>query len=310
MDIAWIGAANGSGSNHWGSRDGAHFLKEQLSGSDLIHLARMPIIEEDPTGFAMKALPALLDFNHRLALKTANAHRAGDFPVIVGGDHSCAIGTWSGIFARQSRKLGMLWIDAHMDAHTFNTSETGNIHGMPLATLLGRGFAPFVNLLEEGPKLDPKRTVLFGVRSYERGEAELLQSLNVRVYLMEEIFDRGFAVCFREASDRVRGGGGLPFGISLDLDALDPAQVPSVGTPVRAGLDAGELLRAFPQILGDEDLQAFELVEFNPHEDVADRGLSFVIEVLNLVQNARLDLSVAALRPYTQKRRPPAGLRP
>lgn len=310
MDIAWIGAANGSGSNHWGSRDGAHYLHEQLRGSDLINLSGMPIIEEAPTGFAMKALPALLDFNQRLASQTADAHRAGDFPVIVGGDHSCAIGTWSGVYHRVARRLGMLWIDAHMDSHTFHTSESGNIHGMPLATLLGRGFPYLVNLMEDGAKLDPARTVVFGVRSYERGEADLLKDLKVRVYEMEEIFDRGFSQCFREASDRVRGGGGLPFGISLDLDALDPSQVPSVGTPVRAGLDAGELLRALPHILGDEDLQAFELVEFNPHEDIGDRGLSFVIETLNLVQNARLDLSVAALRPYHPTRRPRPGLRP
>lgn len=310
MDIAWIGAANGSGSNHWGARDGAHYLKEQLNGSDLLHLTRMPIVEEAATGRALKALPALLDFNRRLAQRTAGAHRSGDFPVVVGGDHSCAIGTWAGIHAALRQPLGMLWIDAHMDAHTFETSETGNIHGMPLATLLGHGFAPFTDLLEEGPKLDPARTVLFGVRSFERGEARLLEELRVRVYMTDEIFDRGFAACFREAGDRVRGGGGLPFGISLDLDALDPRQVPSVGTPVKRGLDAGELLRALPQILGDEELQAFELVEFNPHEDRGDRGLSFVIEVLNLVQNARIDLSVAPLRPRPPRPQARPALRP
>lgn len=289
MDIAWIGSANGSGSNHWGARDGAHYLREQLAGSDLVDLSRMEILEEHATGFGLKALPALVDLNQRLAAKTANAHRAGDFPVVIGGDHSCAIGTWSGVYSIHRQRMGMLWIDAHMDAHTFETSETGHIHGMPLATLLGKGYAPLVDLREEGAKLDPARTVLFGVRSFERGEARLLEEMRVRVYLMEEIFDRGFAPCFREATDQVRGGGGLPFGVSLDLDAVDPRQVPSVGTPVRAGLDAGELLRSLPRILGDEDLQAFELVEFNPHEDRGDRGLSFVIEVLNLVQNARLD---------------------
>lgn len=294
MDIAWIGAGNGSGSNHQGSRGGASYLKEQLSGNDLLDLSAMPILTEKAAHFGLKALPALVDFNQRLALKTESAHAQQKFPVVVGGDHSCAIGTWSGIATSLQKTLGLLWIDAHMDAHTLETSESGNIHGMPLASLLGKGFPGFShiggNIGGTGRKLDPERTVVFGARCFEKGEVQLLKSMKVRVYLMDEIEDRGFATCFREASDRVRGGGDRPFGISLDLDALDPKQIPSVGTPVKGGLDAGELLRALPQLLSSEDLQGFELVEFNPFQDKADLGLTFVIEVLNLVQNARRDL--------------------
>jgi arginase len=289
MDIAWIGAGNGSGSNHQGSRGGAYYLKEQLSGNDFLDLTQMPILTERKAEFGLKALPSLVDFNQRLALKTESAHANQKFPVVVGGDHSCAIGTWSGIATSLQKSLGMLWIDAHLDAHTLETSESGNIHGMPLASLLGKGFPGFTHVGRPGRKLDPERTVVFGARCFEKGEAQLLKSMNVRIYLMDEILDRGFATCFREASDIVRGAG-LPFGISLDLDALDPRQIPSVGTPVKGGLDAGEMLRALPALLGSADLQAFELVEYNPFQDKGDLGLTFIIEVMNLVQNCRRDL--------------------
>jgi len=290
MDIAWIGAGNGSGSNDWGARDGAMQLKEELAGTEILDLSSMQIINEVPTGFAMRALPGLLNFNEQLARKTFDAAKLSRFPVVLGGDHSCAIGTWSGLAAAWQQKLGLLWIDAHMDSHTFQTSESGHIHGMPLAALLGHGFPGFTDLGYRGSKLDPERTVLFGVRCYESGEERLLKHLGVRVYLMEEIFDRGFETCLSEAAERIRGQSNLPFGISLDLDALDPDEVPSVGTPVRQGLSAGEILRAFPKLLKQPALVGFEVVEFNPHKDRNDLGLSFVIELLNMVQEARFEI--------------------
>lgn len=296
MDVQWIGAANGSGSHDAGTRLGPQVLKDQLSGSDLVDLAAMQVIDEDPQLCkmkALKALPSLVDFNLRLAAATKNAARLGNFPCVIGGDHSCAIGTWSGVSAYHQKPLGLLWIDAHMDAHTIETSETGNIHGMPLAALLGNGFTGLTEMLSSGPKIQSERCVLFGVRSFEKGEARLLERLNVRVYKMSEIEERGFQVCWQEASARVRGDeiNPQPFGISLDLDGLDPLQIPSVGTPVMRGLCPTDILRALPPLLKNPSLVGFEIAEFNPQHDIEHMGLSFLIELLFLIQNSRWDLA-------------------
>ena len=169
--------------------------------------------------------------------------REGDLPVVVGGDHTCAIGTWKGVaHALQDKgRIGLLWIDAHMDAHTPQTTETGMLHGMPVAALLGYGY-PELTRIAGGVRLDPNCVCLYGVRSFERGEAEFLARLGVRVFLMSEIAERGVAVTLNEAVSIVGCANG-GFGITLDMDAIDPLDAPGVGTPEAGGLRGDELIR-------------------------------------------------------------------
>jgi arginase len=187
---------------------------------------------------------------------------------VIGGDHSSAIGTWSGAYDALHKQgaIGLIWIDAHMDSHTPQTSESGRIHGMPLACLLGYGENALINLLHPAPKILPQNLCLIGIRSFEEGEAALLKRLNVRVYLMEEVKERGFAVVLNEAVKQVSAHT-VGYGISLDLDGLDPTEAPGVDVPVADGIKMHDLLLGLKQISNDKHWIGTEIVEFDPSRD-------------------------------------------
>lgn len=211
-------------------------------------------------------LDLFVEFSRHLVEAVAATIAKGDFPLILGGDHSCAIGTWNGVRKAISGPLGLIWIDAHMDAHTPETSESGAWHGMPLAHLLGQGEVRLADVAGVSPAVRPEDVCLVGVRSYEAKEAALLSRLGVRVYFMEEIRARGLTEILAEALVIVqRGTAG--FGISLDLDALDPDAVPGTGTPVAGGLTRAELIDALRLAHRDRRLIALEIAEYNPFLD-------------------------------------------
>ena len=203
----------------------------------------------------------------RLAQRVEDIVNQGDLPIVVGGDHTSAIGTWKGVaHARQARgRVGLLWIDAHMDAHTPETTETGNLHGMPVACLLGYGY-PELTQIADGVSLDTNAVCLYGVRSYERGEAELLKRLGVRIFYMSDIEQRGVRETMREAVEHVSGAPG-GFGVTLDLDVIDPADAPGVGTPAAGGIRAQALLEALAAHGAHPNLAGVEIVEYNPFLD-------------------------------------------
>lgn len=202
-----------------------------------------------------------------MARRTEELIARGRIPVVLGGDHSCAIGTWKGAARALSARgsLGLIWIDAHMDAHTAETTPSGKLHGMPLACLLGHG-DPQLTAIAGGAQLDPRRVCLVGVRSFETGEAALLRRLGVRVFFMHEVAHRGLAAVMKDALAIVRGNDGA-YGISLDLDAVDPRDAPGVGSPVPHGIRGFELRRALSQFRRDPALAGLEIVEYNPHRD-------------------------------------------
>jgi len=189
----------------------------------------------------------------------------GSMPLVLGGDHSCAIGTWKGIAQAMSGPLGLIWIDAHMDAHTPQTTESGRLHGMPLAALLGHGDETLTGIAS-GARLDPRHVCLIGVRSFEAGEAALLRRLGVRIFPMREAKQRGFDAALREARE-IACAGTAGYGISVDLDAIDPVEAPGVGSPVRGGLGAKDVVSALANHAGDAGLRGLEIVEYNPHLD-------------------------------------------
>lgn len=269
--IAIIGAACGCGAQNHGCQDGPEVLRAlDFFGSlheyginyfwdDVIHL---------PGSCPAEPLPAISGLCGGLAEQVADALRRGHFPLVLGGDHSCAIGTWSGIAAATAAngKLGLLWIDAHMDSHTFATTPSGAIHGMPLACLLGHGAPELTGIGMTTAKLRPENVCLLGVRSYEAGEAALLKELGVRVYGMTEIRERGFDAVFAEALERVQANT-AGFGVSLDLDVLDPAEEAGVGSPAPGGIFKHELALAFRKLHHNPHFLAMEIVEYNPYLD-------------------------------------------
>jgi ornithine--oxo-acid transaminase len=214
--------------------------------------------------------------------------RAGRFPCVIGGDHTSAIGTWTGAAEAVSARgqLGLLWIDAHMDSHTPRTSPSGRMHGMPLAFLLGQGDERFAGLVAGA--LDPRHVCLLGVRSFEPEEAKLLGRLGVRVYLMDEIWQRGLQAVFAEALGIVtRASAG--YGVTLDLDALDPCEVPGVATPSAGGLRAAMLLPELAALATDARLLGFELVEYTPRRDREARGARVALELLSAALTGRYE---------------------
>ena len=202
----------------------------------------------------------------QLAACVAQSVRARHLPCVIGGDHSCAVGTWNGAATALEPRglLGLVWIDAHMDSHTPGTSTSGRPHGMPLAALLGQCDHALAGL-EDG-MLQPRHVCLVGVRSYEAAEAELLGRLGVRVFGIEEVVRRGLAQVMKDAI-AVASEGTAGYGVTLDLDALDPREAPAVATPASFGIRGDELVRAFGRIGRDPKLVAFELAEYCPRLD-------------------------------------------
>ena len=212
-----------------------------------------------------------------LASAVADSLQRGHLPCVLGGDHSCAGGTWTGVARSIKGDLGLIWIDAHMDAHTPRTSHSGRLHGMPLAWLLGEDDDPLYGLATG--VIEPRHVALLGVRSFEPEERVRLEHLGVRVVYMEEIRERGIAAVLDEALAIVTRGTAA-FGISIDLDGVTPDEAPGVGTPVPDGVSGAELARALERIGGRPDLAAVELVEYSPRLDPTGRTGRVAIEIL------------------------------
>jgi arginase len=223
-------------------------------------------------------LPRISELSDRLAARTAKSVAAGRFPLVLGGDHACAIGTWQGISAAVAAPIGLLWIDAHMDSHTLETSETGNIHGMPLAALLGHGAPELCGGLVPQPALLPQHVCLVGVRSFESGEAALLERLGVRIFMIDEVERRGLDAVLADALDIVRQAEG-GFGLSFDIDALDPNEAPGVTVPEERGLHAADVRRAFAAIGRERGLIGVEIVEYNPLTDRDGQTARLVVDL-------------------------------
>lgn len=271
-DVSIIGVASGWGAQDRGCADGPRSLHE----SGILHCVTDPergppsfeIVQDGDMAHAADALHRVVDVDSRLASLVTAKLISGEFPVVVGGDHACAIGTWSGVRAALApqQEMGLIWVDAHMDSHVPETSPTGALHGMPLACLLGYGETTLTTLAGPAPKLRPGQLCLIGVRSFEGGERVLLERLGVRVFFMEEVRARGFAAVWDEAVRHVsRDAAG--YGVSIDLDAIDPGDAPGVGTPERAGIAADDLIEAVRRSHGDPKLLAVEIAEYNPHQD-------------------------------------------
>lgn len=189
--------------------------------------------------------------------------------IFMGGDHSCAMGVWGGALkaVKKPRNFGLIWVDAHMDAHTFATSGSGNIHGMPVAALLGKADQRLAAIYGDCPSLDPSRLVLIGIRSYEPAEERLLKSLGVQIYTMERVKEAGgLSLLMRQIIRRMRQRCHR-YGLSIDLDAIDPKHAPGVGTPVAGGLSSIALSRTLRGLGADPKLVGVEISEFNPRQD-------------------------------------------
>ena len=225
-------------------------------------------------------LPEIKETCARIAAKVVEETSAGSRPLVLGGDHSVALGTLGGL-ASVNGTGGVLWIDAHADVNTPETSPSGNVHGMPLAAALGLAGPEFESDAWPLPALDPRRVVLLGLRQADSGERRLLHDAGVRVFTMSEIDRIGVERAVREALDRVAGPGFVH--VSLDMDALDPEVAPGVGTPVRGGLTYREAHLALELVAESGLAGSVEVVEVNP---ILDRENTTAVTAVELVASA------------------------
>ncbi len=208
-----------------------------------------------------------------LADRVERGLEQGDFPLVLGGDHSQAIGTLSGLsryWRKRKRSVGVVWVDAHTDMNTPETSPTGNIHGMPLACLLGHGPPELTGLAGAEPALRPENVAVIGARDIDASEMPLIKELGVRVYTMSELDSRGTSVCIQEAF-AIASAGTAGVHLSFDLDGVDPDEAPGVGTAVPGGLTFRESHLICETACRTNRLLGLEIVELNPILDERNR---------------------------------------
>jgi arginase len=213
-----------------------------------------------------------------LVLKTLEA---GKVPIVLGGDHSVAAGTVAGIaefYRRQKQKVGLIWIDAHSDINTPNSSPSGNVHGMPLAAIMGLGPPELSNIFNFHPKVNPENCVLVGVRDIDAIEKENIRRAGVEVFTMRDIDERGMRAVMEEAL-KMASRGTAGYHVSLDMDWVDPEDAPGVGTPVRGGATYREAHLAMEIISDHGGMLSFEIVEVNPVIDERNRTADLAVEL-------------------------------
>mgnify|MGYP001593436996 CR=1 FL=1 len=214
----------------------------------------------------------------------------GAFPLVVGGDHSIAIGTVAAIsshYHRRAQKIGLIWFDAHGDMNTPDTTPSGNIHGMPCAAILGRGAPELVGMGEVVPMVDPCRAVLVGVRDLDQYEREEIKSVGVKVFTMRDIDMWGMNEIMRRAL-AIATDGTAGFHLSFDMDGTDPSVAPGVGTPVAGGTDLRESHLVMEHAFESGKLLGLEVTEINPILDERNKTAEFAVQLVLSAMGKRI----------------------
>lgn len=297
--VSVIGIPLGYGAGHPGSELGPEAIRASRSRGKLLaeHIDELEYEYEDlgnvevtrPSASAnpdsrSKYLPEMISTFEAVIPAVMGALDKNSFPVILGGDHSIAIGTFSGLasyFRNRNEDLGLIWFDAHADINTPETSPSGNIHGMPLSVLLGEGPQELVQLEGFAPKLKPEFLAHVGGRDLDTGERQRVQELGVRdnFFTMSDIDKRGMTMCVEEAiaiAGRASGG----YAVTFDIDMIDPRFAPGSGTLVRGGATYREAHLALEIIAEHGGMRSFEIVEVNPLLDQSNITVELACELI------------------------------
>jgi arginase len=234
--------------------------------------------EGDPHAKYLKEITATCTKEAELVVKSLED---GAIPIVLGGDHSIAAGTVSGVsefYRRKHQRIGLLWIDAHTDINTPDSSPSGNVHGMPLGAIMGLFSSPLSELYDFSPKVHAQNCVLLGIRDVDNHERENVRRAGVHVFTMRDIDERGMRAVMEEAL-RLAGRGTVGYHVSLDMDWIDPEDAPGVGTPVWGGATYREAHLAMEIIADHGRLLSFEIVEVNPVLDERNQTAELAVEL-------------------------------
>ncbi|MDN7246897.1 arginase [Planococcus shenhongbingii] len=236
----------------------------------------------------LRNLKVVTDATEALGAKVFEVAEAGNFPLVLGGDHSIAIGTLAGISERHEN-LGVIWYDAHADMNTSETSPSGNIHGMPLAASFGLGHEQLTNIRGYSPKVKPENIVIIGARSVDPGERELIKERGIRVYSMHELDKMGMNAVIDDAIQYLKEERRTDaVHLSLDLDGIDPMYTPGVGTPVPGGITYRESHLAMELLHDAEIITSAEFVEVNPILDEKNRTADVAVALIGSLLGEKL----------------------
>jgi len=254
-------------------------------GYDVADLGNAPVAQAEMFSEGQKEakyLPQIAETCGALAGMVEQAMDGGRAPIVLGGDHSIATGSVAGVSAhyrRKNQRIGLIWVDAHADMNTPETSPSGNVHGMPLACCIGIGPAELSRIGGHSPYVDPRNVALVGIRSVDQLERNRVRQSGVRAFTMRDIDERGQRSVMEEAI-QIASAGTAAFHVSFDMDVVDPREAPGVGTPVKGGFTWREAHLAM-EILSDSGLMSsLDVVEVNPVIDEANRTAVLAVELI------------------------------
>lgn len=283
MPLNIVSYAYGRAANNFDTELGPGVVKNSLSLQNKnLSLAWLANLSSESGAIRREALGTVAQLNRELAQEIHELVSKKLRFLTLGGDHSCAIGTWSGAASALKGPLGLIWVDAHLDSHTPENSITQNIHGMPLAVLLGAGNSQLTQIQIEKAKILPENLVLIGARNFEESEHQFLESLGVRIFYMPDIEKEGLKNIL-EKSVKIASSRTAGFGLSLDLDGFDPNDAPGVGCREAGGLRADAFLKALPLLTQDPLFLGAEIAEFNPKLDLNQKTERLIVDIIELL---------------------------
>jgi len=236
----------------------------------------------DPGPTNARYLDPIYHVCNRLRLRVRRTLEEGQVPLVMGGDHSIAIGTIAGVaefFRARDQKLGLIWVDAHADMNTPEISPSGNIHGMPLATVLGLGHPRLVEMGGFWPKVDKRNVCLIGIRDLDESERQVVLGSGIHAYTMRDVDERGMRAIMQEAIG-FAGDGTAGFHVSFDLDGMDPRDVPGTGTPVKGGISWREANLIMEMVSDTGRMTSLEITELNPILDVKNQSGEVAVDLI------------------------------
>jgi arginase len=292
VDINVIGVPVFYGADKRGVEYGPAKLREKKLSSILgkhnhkvydlgdIHVPEVKEYDKFNSHSNLKYLDTIVEISKNLAHTVYSSLKAESFPLVIGGDHSLALGSISGV-SRASKDFAVIWMDAHGDINTHDTSGSGNIHGMPLAKAMNVGHEDLTNVYFAGQKVNPENVFILGARDLDPGEIDLISQLRLNVYSADEIIERGINIVVQEVIDKLKARNIQSVHLSFDLDFIDAKYVPGTGTPVSEGVDIDDTKEALKMLAETKLIKSMDFVELNVLLDKNDVTAELAIDLLD-----------------------------